>query len=41
MGMTEALNVELNEKQRNSPIKSTVVCPSIIDTGLFKGDTNL
>ena len=35
VGFDEALRIEL--KKRNSPVKTTVVCPFYIDTGMFAG----
>ncbi|MEM7284480.1 MAG: SDR family oxidoreductase [Pseudomonadota bacterium] len=35
VGFDESLRVEL--KRRNSPVKTTVICPYYIDTGMFEG----
>ena len=36
VGLAESLHIELNHMKR-SGIKSTVVCPFYIDTGMFDG----
>ena len=37
VGLAEALNVELKCHMKNCQIKSTLVCPYYINTGMFEG----